>query len=86
LLNSLVALLGAHSLGYTNTSISGYGFTDTDLHKSADKTILNAWDSTPHILDNEYFFQLTQKVLLIKAYLNLLLQSLLIFFSIFYIV
>lgn len=64
----LVVLLGGHSLGYTHTKVSGYGFTDLI---DADPTILNAWDNTPHILDNQYFFQLTEKVVLSYCYLIL---------------
>ena len=56
----IVALLGGHSLGHTNTKVSGYGFTDLI---NPDPAILNAWDTTPHILDNEYYIELTQKVL-----------------------
>lgn len=52
-------LLGAHSLGYTNITNTGYGFNDSGNYPPF---ILNAWDSTPHILDNNYFIELTQKV------------------------
>ena len=56
------ALLGAHSLGYTNITNSGYGFNPSNV---ALPFVLNAWDSTPHILDNKYFIELTQKVTLL---------------------
>jgi len=54
-----VALLGGHSLGYTTISNSGYGFNIPN----ADLNILNAWDSTPHVLDSGYFSELIQKVI-----------------------
>ena len=62
---SLVTLLGGHSLGYTNASISGYGFTEL---LKPDPTILNAWDSTPHVLDNGYYYQITEKVRLFNVF------------------
>jgi hypothetical protein len=49
-----VTLLGAHSLGHTHVQHSGYGFVEP----SADPVQLNAWDTTPDILDNEYFIKL----------------------------
>lgn len=55
----LGVLLGAHSLGYTNITNTGYGFNDSGNYPPF---ILNAWDSTPHVLDNKYFIELTQKV------------------------
>lgn len=53
-----VTLLGGHSLGHMHKEVSGYGFTDA----TADPTILNAWDSTPAVLDNDYYIKLTDIV------------------------
>lgn len=54
-----VSLLGAHSLGYVNISNSGYGLVSSS---SVNSIFNNAWDSTPHILDNKYFTELIAKV------------------------
>jgi hypothetical protein len=49
-----VALLGGHSIGHMHPEISGYGIVSGESANMND----NAWDSTPQILDNEYFKQL----------------------------
>ena len=45
-----VTLLGAHSLGHVHPAVSGYGYADASAN-----IINNAWDSTPLILDNDYY-------------------------------
>ena len=49
---------GGHSLGHVHIATSGYGFVDP----TADTTLLNAWDSTPAILDNQYYISLARQV------------------------
>ncbi len=58
-INYIVSLLGAHSLGYVNISNSGYGIVNSS---NVNPIFMNAWDSTPHILDNSYFAELLTKV------------------------
>ncbi|KAJ1410574.1 heme peroxidase, partial [Ochromonadaceae sp. CCMP2298] len=51
-----VTLIGAHSVGHTHLNNSGYAFTDPD---TLYPVLLNAWDDTPAVLDNDYFIKLT---------------------------
>ena len=50
--------MGAHSLGRVHIEISGFGF----INDSINPLILNAWDNTPHVLDNDYFVKLVDIV------------------------
>ncbi len=52
-----VILMGAHTVGHTNISNSGYGFLgDTS------NGLLNAWDDTPGLFDNHYYSNLMDRV------------------------
>jgi hypothetical protein len=55
-----VTLQGGHSLGHTSITNSGYGL---EAKPSSDLVVLNAWDSTPSMLDNQYFARLVTQVL-----------------------
>jgi len=50
-LNDAVTLIGAHTLGHVHTQFSGYGFNVT----AASSTLVNAWDNTPTVFDNQYY-------------------------------
>lgn len=56
-----VVLQGSHSLGHVHKEISGYFLeesgTYTPLDPRADVTV-NAWDTTPDVLDNNYFISM----------------------------
>ncbi len=52
----VITLLGAHSVGHVSPSQSGFGIVDDKLNKTS--YLSNAFDSTPHILDNKYYMTL----------------------------
>lgn len=52
--SDVVTLLGAHSVGHAHPTHSGFG--SPSLNASLLES--NAWDQTPHILDNQYFVRL----------------------------
>ena len=56
--NFTVTLIGAHSLGRVHIANSGYGFADSTF----DPILVNAWESTPDLLDNGYFANLLELV------------------------
>lgn len=51
-----VVLLGGHTLGHVHPDNSGYNGHPGDPNTNTDITI-NAWDSTPTVFDNDYYFQ-----------------------------
>ena len=50
-----VTLIGAHSIGHVHVKHSGFGISTTSNPHDASALLVNAWDSTPHLLDNKYF-------------------------------
>ena len=60
-LNELLVLLsGAHTLGHVNPESSNYdghpGWKPSDYPR-ADPNTVNAWDQSPTVFDNDYYFQ-----------------------------
>ena len=57
----LVVLSGAHTLGHVNAENSNYdghpGWVPSDYPR-ADPNTVNAWDQSPTVFDNDYYFQL----------------------------
>ncbi len=49
-LDDAAILIGAHTLGHVHPQYSGYGFPDIPGNLTN-----NAWDTTPHIFDNEFY-------------------------------
>jgi len=49
-LTDAVTLLGAHTVGHVHTANSGFGKTGNSTDN-----LLNAWDTTPNVFDNEYY-------------------------------
>ena len=49
-MNDTVTLIGAHTLGHVHTQYSGYG-----LPRANTSILINAWDSTPTVFDNQYY-------------------------------
>ncbi len=52
----VITLLGAHSVGHVSPSQSGFGIVNNQLNTSS--YLSNAFDGTPHILDNKYYITL----------------------------
>ena len=61
-MDTLVLLLGAHTLGHVHVDISGYGFV-TNNSSNVDVLTANAWDNTPDVFDNRYYTITVNKVL-----------------------
>ncbi len=55
-----VTLIGAHSLGNKHIGVSSYGIRDKDGKFPPE--LLNAWDTTPSVLDNGFFVKLVTQV------------------------
>ena len=49
-LDDTVTLIGAHTLGHVHTANSGYGLPNANTN-----ILINAWDSTPTVFDNQYY-------------------------------
>ena len=49
---NLVTLLGGHTVGHVHVENSGYGIPQNLFPVS---NLLNAWDPTPNVFDNEYY-------------------------------
>jgi len=64
-MDTLVLLLGAHTLGHVHVDMSGYGFIDKNSSSSINADVLtaNAWDYTPDVFDNRYYRITVNKVL-----------------------
>ena len=58
----VVLLTGAHTLGHVNPENSGYdghpGFVPSQQPTSLDPNTVNAWDLSPTVFDNDYYFQM----------------------------
>ena len=61
----VVLLSGAHTLGHVNPEHSGYdghpGWKPSDYPRANPNTV-NAWDQTPTVFDNDYYFQIRKIV------------------------
>jgi len=53
-----VTLMGAHSLGHTHQENSGYGAT---VAAGNTDNLINAWDTTPHVFDNQYYINMINR-------------------------
>ena len=64
-MDTLVLLLGAHTLGHVHVDMSGYGFIDKNSSSSINADVLtaNAWDNTPDVFDSRYYRITVNKVL-----------------------
>jgi hypothetical protein len=66
-MDTLVLLLGAHTLGHVHVDMSGYGFIDKNNNNSSSSNVdvltANAWDNTPDVFDNRYYRITVNKVL-----------------------
>jgi len=51
-MDDVVTLIGAHTLGHVHTENSGYGITTPS---PATNILINAWDTTPTVFDNQYY-------------------------------
>ena len=49
-MNDTVTLIGAHTLGHVHTEFSGYGLPNANTN-----ILINAWDTTPTVFDNQYY-------------------------------
>ena len=58
-----VNLMGGHTLGFVHKEFSGYGFEPTPTAVTTEEQLqTNAWDTTPHIFDNEYYRSMVEVV------------------------